>query len=119
MLASTAPLSSPACSASPVLPFTGRWSENEPAPARALAPSLPDKWLRCPAGTPLRDSTALLCRSLLGTARRSACGNHRQTGSRRLERRVRVLLARGSNSGGRTAKARHEHCSGTLKLDRY
>jgi hypothetical protein len=29
-------------------------------PARASEPSLPDQWLRCPAGTPLRDSTALI-----------------------------------------------------------
>src|ERR1035437_395960 len=98
MLASTAPLSSPTCSASPVLPFTGRWSENEPAPARASAPSLPDKWLRCPAGTPLRDSTALLCRSLLGTARRSAC---REGAPRALFRDTQIgSLLRGSQRGG-------------------
>ena len=44
-----------------VEPSTGRWNENGPAPARGRAParSLPDNCLGCPAGTPLRDSTAL------------------------------------------------------------
>jgi hypothetical protein len=59
MLASTTPLSSPTCSASPALPPTGLVSENEPAPARTSPTSLPDMGLRCPAGTPLRDNTAL------------------------------------------------------------
>ena len=64
--ASTAPLNSPTCSAPPDPRSAERWSESEPATSSASAPRTADGSLGCPAGRPLRDSTALLVLKTFG-----------------------------------------------------
>jgi hypothetical protein len=71
---STAPRSSPTCSASPALPSIGQWGESELATSWASAPRSADGSLvasrRHPCGTP----PPSWCRSFLGPARDSAVG---------------------------------------------